>query len=126
MLRLWRQIAAPLLLVVAVSPPLLAALVTLHIEHHAGHGHHKNSFGSAASIVIHGHYHDGDTPEHGHYATSPVFGPPPAKLQVAVLPAVILRALAATASGPARNPEALSGCGHDPPHHTRAVSILRI
>jgi len=120
-----RKMIALVVVGAAIHPWLAAAVVALHIEHHA-EAHHGPGPESGFAAALHGHHHEHGTPDHQHLLTLPAGTPPPARGTLTPVPAVVADVAADVSTAAVRLATSAAGMGHDPPHAQRSFRILRI
>jgi hypothetical protein len=120
-----RKRIALVVLGTVIHPWLAAAVVALHLEHHAESRHTRDPE-SGFAAALHGHPHEHGTPDHQHLLTLTEGTSPPARGTLTPVP-VVLADVAADVSATAKGlATTAAGMGHDPPPAQRSFRILRI
>lgn len=125
MLRRRRKTIALVVLGAAIHPWLAAAVVALHLEHHA-EAHHARSPESGFAAALHGHHHEHGTPDHQHLLALTDGASPPARGPLTPVPTVLADVAVDVSSTAVRLATTAAGMGHDPPSAQRSFRILRI
>jgi len=127
-----RSIVALLAALAFVAPSMLSVRTFVHLTGPHGdalNDHHDDHLGEPVEIipiVIHGHHHDAETPEHHHWLAFTGLGVAPARSSMA-LPVMNVTGVA---NGPVRPPDlvtsSVSAAAHSPPPFARPPLVLRI
>ena len=120
-----RKRIALLVVGAVIHPWLAAAVVALHLEHHADSRDARGPE-SAFAGALHGHHHEHGTPDHQHLLTLPAGTPPPARGTLTPVLAVVADVAADVSTIAKGLATTAAGMGHDPPPAQRSFRILRI